>query len=162
MVFRLGELKATAKAGLFFILPCIDHCVFVDQRVVSFDVPQQEVLTRDSVTITVDAVVFFRIEDSVKSVMKIKNAAESTKLLAMTTLRNELGTKVLMDILASREATSRGIQRNLDAATDPWGVKVERVEIKDVHLPVMMQTTMAIEAKASREAKAKVEIHQSL
>ena len=91
--------------------------------------------------------------------MKIKNAAESTKLLAMTTLRNELGTKLLMDILGSREATSRGIQRNLDAVTDPWGVKVERVEIKDVHLPVMMQTTMAIEAKASREAKAKVEFY---
>ena len=158
MVFRLGKVKTDEEAGpgLLFIVPCIDDYVVVDKRVISFDVPQQEVLTRDSVTITVDAVTFFRIDNTVDSVCKIKNACESTKLLAMTTLRNELGTKNLMDILVAREATSRGVQRVLDAATDPWGVKVERVEIKDVHLPAMLQRAMAAEAEASREARAKV------
>ena len=158
MVFRLGKVKTDEEAGpgLLFIVPCIDDYVVVDKRVISFDVPQQEVLTRDSVTITVDAVTFFRIDNTVDSVCKIKNTCESTKLLAMTTLRNELGTKNLMDILVAREATSRGVQRVLDAATDPWGVKVERVEIKDVHLPAMLQRAMAAEAEASREARAKV------
>ena len=158
VVFRLGKVKTDEEAGpgLLFIVPCIDDYVVVDKRVISFDVPQQEVLTRDSVTITVDAVTFFRIDNTVDSVCKIKNTCESTKLLAMTTLRNELGTKNLMDILVAREATSRGVQRVLDAATDPWGVKVERVEIKDVHLPAMLQRAMAAEAEASREARAKV------
>ena len=158
MVFRLGNLKSGEEEGpgLICILPCIDNYINVDKRVISFDIPQQEILTRDSVTIRVDAVTFFRIYNSVNSVCKIKNACDSTKLLAMTTLRNALGTKNLMDILVEREATSRAIQTVLDAATDPWGVKVERVEIKDVVLPAMLQRAMAAEAEASREARAKV------
>ena len=159
MVFRLGKIKAIAKEGLFFILPCIDYCSVVDKRTVSFDVPRQEVLTKDSVTITVDAVVFFKIQDSICSVLEVKNAAESTKLLAMTTLRNELGAKSLSDISGSRAPLSRAIQRILDEATDVWGVKVERVEIKDVHLPVMMQDVMAAEARAQREGQAKVKLY---
>ena len=159
MVFRLGKFRAIAKEGLFFILPCVDHCAVVDKRAVSFDVPRQEVLTKDNVTVTVDAVVFFKIMDSLKSVIEIKNAAESAKLLSMTTLRNELGSKNLTQILAERTELSRSIQKTLDEITGSWGVKVQRVEIKDVHLPAMMQEVMAAEARAQREGQAKVKLY---
>lgn len=141
---------------MFFILPCIDNYIKVDLRVVSFDVPPQEILTRDSVTVSVDAVTYFRISSPVDSVCNIEDATRSTKLLAQTTLRNELGTKNLSEVLMERESISRNIQQILDNATDPWGVKVERVEVKDVRLPQMLQRAMAAEAEASREAKAKV------
>ena len=134
----------------------------MDRRTVSFDVPQQEVLTKDSVTVTVDAVVFFKVKDSTCSVIEVKNVTEATKLMAMTTLRNELGTKVLYEILGGRAELSRAIRTMLDEATDVWGVKVERVEIKDVHLPVMMQEVMAAEARAQREGQAKVELSRHL
>ena len=141
---------------MFFILPCIDNYIKVDLRVVSFDVPPQEILTRDSVTVSVDAVTYFRISSPVDSVCNIEDATRSTKLLAQTTLRNELGTKNLSEVLMERESISRNIQQILDNATDPWGVKVERVEVKDVRLPQMLQRAMAAEAEASREARAKV------
>ena len=141
---------------MFFILPCIDNYIKVDLRVLSFDVPPQEILTRDSVTVSVDAVTYFRISSPVDSVCNIEDATRSTKLLAQTTLRNELGTKNLSEVLMERESISRNIQQILDNATDPWGVKVERVEVKDVRLPQMLQRAMAAEAEASREARAKV------
>jgi len=158
VIFRVGRLvKGGARGpGIFFILPCIDNYIKVDLRVVSFDVPPQEILTRDSVTITVDAVAYFRISNPISSVCNIEDAQRSTKLLAATTLRNELGTKNLSEVLLERDTISHSIQQILDAATDPWGVKVERVEIKDVRLPQMLQRAMAAEAEASREAKAKV------
>jgi len=158
VIFRVGRLvKGGARGpGIFFILPCIDNYLKVDLRVVSFDVPPQEILTRDSVTITVDAVAYFRISNPISSVCNIEDAQRSTKLLAATTLRNELGTKNLSEVLLERDTISHSIQQILDAATDPWGVKVERVEIKDVRLPQMLQRAMAAEAEASREAKAKV------
>ena len=134
----------------------------MDRRTVSFDVPQQEVLAKDSVTVTVHAVVFFKVKDFTCSVIEVKNVAEATKLMAMTTLRNELGTKVLSEILGGRAELSRAIQRMLDEATDVWGVKVERVEIKDIHLPVMMQEVMAAEARTQREGQAKVELSRHL
>jgi len=158
VIFRVGRLvKGGARGpGIFFILPCIDNYLKVDLRVVSFDVPPQEILTRDSVTITVDAVAYFRISNPISSVCNIEDAQRSTKLLAATTLRNELGTKNLSEVLLERDTISHSIQQILDTATDPWGVKVERVEIKDVRLPQMLQRAMAAEAEASREAKAKV------
>lgn len=128
----------------------------VDLRVVSFDVPPQEILTRDSVTVAVDAVVYFRISNPIWSVVNVEDAQRSTKLLAQTTLRNELGTKNLSELLLERESISQSIQRTLDVATDPWGMKVERVEVKDVRLPQQLQRAMAAEAEASREARAKV------
>ena len=128
----------------------------MDLRVVSFNVPPQEVLTHDSVTVTVDAVTYFRIHKPIDSVCNVKDATQSTKLLAMTTLRNELGTKSLSEVLLEREAISHSIQQVLDHATEPWGVKVERVEIKDVRLPPTLQRAMTAEAEASREARAKV------
>ena len=147
---------AAKGPGLIFVLPCIDNYVKVDLRVISFDVPPQEILTRDSVTITVDAVTYFRIANPIASVCNVEDINRSTKLLAATTLRNELGTKNLSDVLMERDSISHSIQQILDEATDPWGVKVERVEIKDVRLPQMLQRAMAAEAEASREAKAKI------
>ncbi|XP_068695135.1 mechanosensory protein 2-like [Montipora capricornis] len=158
VIFRLGRLlPGGAKGpGLFFILPCIDSYQKVDLRTVSFDVPPQEILTKDSVTVAVDAVVYFRIYDATTSITNVENANRSTRLLAQTTLRNVLGTKNLSDILADRETISHTMQSSLDEATDPWGVKVERVEVKDVRLPQQLQRAMAAEAEASREARAKV------
>ena len=158
VIFRVGRLMTGGARGpgIFFILPCIDNYIKVDLRVVSFDVPPQEILTRDSVTITVDAVTYFRISNPIQSVCNVEDATRSTRLLAQTTLRNELGTKNLSEVLLERDTISQSIQHILDTATDPWGVKVERVEIKDVRLPQMLQRAMAAEAEASREAKAKV------
>lgn len=125
-------------------------------RTVSFDVPPQEVLTKDSVTVAVDAVVYFRVQNATMSIANVEDSNRSTKLLAQTTLRNVLGTKNLSEILSERESISHLMQSSLDEATDPWGVKVERVEVKDVRLPVQLQRAMAAEAEATREARAKV------
>ncbi|XP_053974188.1 band 7 protein AGAP004871-like isoform X5 [Hylaeus volcanicus] len=140
----------------FFVMPCVDSCVRVDLRTVSFDVPPQEVLTKDSVTVSVDAVVYYRIKEPLNAVVKIANYSHSTRLLAASTLRTVLGTRSLAEILSERENISHTMQTSLDEATDPWGVKVERVEIKDVRLPVQLQRAMATEAEATREARAKV------
>jgi len=157
VIFRVGRIRGGAKGpGLFFILPCIDNYLKVDLRLLSFDVPPQEILTRDSVTVSVDAVTYFRIANPVASVCNVEDAMKSTKLLAQTTLRNELGTKNLSELLQERDSISHNIRVVLDAATDPWGVKVERVEVKDVRLPQSLQRAMAAEAEASREARAKV------
>ncbi|XP_031569655.1 mechanosensory protein 2-like isoform X2 [Actinia tenebrosa] len=158
VIFRLGRLVAGGAKGpgMFFILPCIDSYQKVDLRVVSFDVPPQEILTKDSVTVAVDAVVYFRIYNATMSITNVENANRSTRLLAQTTLRNVLGTKSLSEILTERDIISHVMQSALDEATDPWGVKVERVEVKDVRLPQQLQRAMAAEAEASREARAKV------
>ena len=158
VIFRLGRLvKGGARGpGIFFVIPCIDTYTKVDLRTVSFDVPPQEILSRDSVTVAVDAVVYFRISNATVSVSNVEDYARSTRLLAATTLRNVLGTKNLSEILSERESISHIMQVSLDEATDPWGVKVERVEIKDVRLPVQLQRAMAAEAEATREARAKV------
>ncbi|PAA80959.1 hypothetical protein BOX15_Mlig018945g1 [Macrostomum lignano] len=158
VIFRLGRiLEGGAKGpGLFFIVPCMDMIRKVDLRTVTFDVPPQEVLTKDSVTVAVDAVVYYRIYNPVIAVTNVEDADRSTRLLAATTLRNVLGTKNLSEILSERESISNMMQNMLDDATDPWGVKVERVEVKDVRLPVQLQRAMAAEAEAAREARAKV------
>ncbi|OQR80024.1 stomatin-2-like, partial [Tropilaelaps mercedesae] len=142
----------------------------VDLRTLTFDVPPQEVLTKDSVTVSVDAVVYYsyipirnrrfayRIQNAAVSVANVENAHHSTRLLAQTTLRyrNMLGTRNLHEILSDREQISATMQNTLDETTDAWGIKVERVEIKDVRLPVQLQRAMAAEAEAAREARAKV------
>ncbi|XP_059094330.1 uncharacterized protein LOC131889269 isoform X3 [Tigriopus californicus] len=158
VIFRLGRLrKGGAKGpGIFFIIPCIDTYRKVDLRTVSFDVPPQEVLSRDSVTVTVDAVVYYRVSNPTMATNNVEDFSHSTHLLAATTLRNVLGTKHLAEILSERETISHVMEQTLDEATDPWGVKVERVEIKDVRLPVQLQRAMAAEAEAAREARAKV------
>ncbi|XP_063233728.1 band 7 protein AGAP004871-like [Bacillus rossius redtenbacheri] len=158
VIFRLGRLR-TGEArgpGIFFVLPCIDQYRKVDLRTVSFDVPPQEVLTKDSVTVSVDAVVYYKVSEPLRAVVKVNDYCHSTRLLAATTLRNVLGTRNLAELLSERENISHTMQSSLDEATDPWGVQVERVEIKDVRLPVQLQRAMAAEAEAAREARAKV------
>ena len=142
--------------GLFFIIPCIDEVTVTDLRVVSFDVPPQEILTKDSVTVTVDAVVYYHVQDPLAACVNVVDSGRSTRLLAATTLRNILGTKSMSEILADRDKTAEDMLQMLDSATDPWGIKVDRVEVKDVRLPQQLQRAMAAEAEAAREARAKV------
>lgn len=158
VIFRLGRIvPGGAKGpGLFCIIPCTDQISKVDLRTVSFDIPPQEILSKDSVTVNVDAVVYYRVSNAIVSVVNVMNAHQSTRLLAQTTLRNVLGTKSLSEMLSDRENISHFMQSHLDDATDAWGIKVERVEIKDVRLPIQMQRAMAAEAESAREAKAKV------
>lgn len=158
VIFRMGRLKqgGAVGPGLFFIIPCIDNFRVVDLRTISFDVPPQEILTKDSVTVAVDAVVYYKISNPLFAVCNVADYGKSTRLLASTTLRTILGTKNLADLLSDREHIGHDMLTTLDSATDPWGIKVERVELKDVRLPQQMQRAMAAEAEASREAKAKV------
>ncbi|XP_075055134.1 stomatin-like protein 3 isoform X2 [Mixophyes fleayi] len=158
VVFRLGRIMSgKAKGpGLMFILPCTDTFIKVDLRIISFAIPPQEILTKDSVTTTVDGVVYYKIDSAIKSVANVSNVHLATAQLAQTTLRNILGTQTLSSILANREEIAHNIQSILDHATHQWGVNVERVEMRDVRLPVQMQRAMAAEAEASREARAKI------
>lgn len=158
VIFRLGRISSgRAKGpGLFFVLPCTDSFVKVDLRTISFDIPPQEVLTKDSVTVSVDGVVYFRIYNAINSVARVSNAYAAARMLAQTMLRNVLGTKTLAQLLSDREEIAHFLQSSLDGASHEWGIKVERVELKDVKLPVQMQRAMAAEAEATREAKAKI------
>ncbi|XP_071096353.1 stomatin-like [Haliotis cracherodii] len=158
VLFRLGRLRSREdkKPGVFFIIPCMDAMTKVDMRSMTFDVPPQEVLTRDSVTVAVDAVIYYRIQNAIMSVTNVRDVSSSTRLLAAATLRNVMGTKDLSELLSEREAISHLTQHILADATALWGVKVERVEVKDVRLPRQLQRAMAAEAEAAREAGAKV------
>ncbi|KAK3580191.1 hypothetical protein CHS0354_001324 [Potamilus streckersoni] len=158
VIFRLGRLlSGGAKGpGIFFIMPCIENYIKIDLRTVYFDIPPQEVLTKDSVTVYVDAVVFYRVSKPTLSVVNVEDAQKSTLLLAQATLRNILGTNFMSEILSNRETISRDMKAVLDDATDRWGIMVERVEIKDVRLPIQLQRSMAVEAEAARDASAKV------
>ncbi|XP_060067554.1 stomatin-like [Ylistrum balloti] len=158
VIFRLGRVvSGGAKGpGLFCLHPCIDDFKKVDMRTLSFDIPPQEILSKDSVTVAVDAVIYCYIFDAVMSVCNVQNAFESTKLLAATTLRNVLGTKNMAEMLSDRDSITQHMKQILDVSTKPWGVTVDRIEIKDVKLPRQLQRAMAAEAEASRNARAKV------
>ncbi|EPY82810.1 stomatin-like protein 3 isoform 2 [Camelus ferus] len=158
VVFRLGRIQADkAKGpGLILILPCIDVFVKVDLRTVTCNIPPQEILTRDSVTTQVDGVVYYRIYSAVSAVANVNDVHQATFLLAQTTLRNVLGAQTLSQILAGREEIAHSIQTLLDDATELWGIRVARVEIKDVRIPIQLQRSMAAEAEATREARARV------
>jgi len=158
VIFRLGRVKSVKASGpgLFCVIPCTDTFRLVDKRTVSFDIPAQEILTKDNVTVTVNGVVFYRVTDSNASIVQVENASMSTHLLAQTTLRNTLGDYTLAGLLSERQAIHHELQRALDLATDPWGIYVERVEVRDVLLPNKLQRAMAAEAEAAREARAKV------
>jgi len=158
VIFRLGRLRSgRAKGpGMFFIIPCIDTYRCVDLRTGAFDVPPQEILTKDSVTVNVDAVVYYQVSNPLAAICNNDDYNRSTRLLAATTLRNVLGTRNLADILSDREAIADNMHKTLEEATDPWGVHVDRVEIKDVRLPMQLQRAMAAEAEATRDARAKV------
>ncbi|XP_046689683.1 stomatin isoform X2 [Silurus meridionalis] len=157
VIFRLGRLLGGAKGpGIFWILPCVDTFRKVDLRTVSFNIPPQEVLTKDSVTIMVDGVVYYRVFNPTMSITKVEDANLATQMLAQTTLRNMLGTKSLADILRDREEMAEQMEEVLYSASKNWGIKLERVELKDVKLPQTLQRAMAAEAEATREARAKV------
>ncbi|KAF8562604.1 hypothetical protein P879_10302, partial [Paragonimus westermani] len=158
VLFRLGRLiSATAQGpGLIFVLPCLDRYRILDLRTFTFDVPTQEVLTKDSVTVVVNAVVYYRVRDPVRAVVNVEDANRATRVLGQTTLRNVLGTVNLDELLTAREDIAALMQECLDSVTEAWGVKVERVEIKDVRLPIQLQRAMAAEAESVREATAKV------
>lgn len=158
VIFRLGRLRSGGAKGpgLFFIVPCIDTYRLLDLRTGAFDVPPQEILTKDSVTVSVDAVVYYQVANPLAAVCNNDDYNRSTRLLAATTLRNILGTRNLSEILSERESIGASMHASLEEATNPWGVHVDRVEIKDVRLPQSMQRSMAAEAEASREARAKV------
>ncbi|KAJ8395576.1 hypothetical protein AAFF_G00030570 [Aldrovandia affinis] len=157
IVFRLGRILrgGVRGPGLFFILPCTDNFITVDMRTITFDIPLQEVLTKDSVTVSVEGVVYYRVKNATLAVTNINNADAATRLLAQTILRNVLGTKSLAELLSDREQIALSMELSLDETTESWGIKVERVEIKDVKLPQQLQKAMATEAEAAREARAK-------
>ena len=157
VIFRLGRVIAGAKGpGLFFIIPIIDRMVKVNLQIVTLDVPPQDVITRDNVTVRVNAVCYFQVFDSVKATVEIQNYHYATSQIAQTTLRAVLSKVTLDDVLTERDTLNQEIQTIIDEATDPWGVKVGRVEIKDVDLPQGMQRAMARQAEAERERRAKI------
>jgi regulator of protease activity HflC (stomatin/prohibitin superfamily) len=158
VLFRLGRVDPanTKNPGLRLIWPIIDRMYKVDLRTVTLDVPPQEIITKDNVTIKVNAVVYFNVMNPVDSVIKIANHFLATSLYAQTTLRNILGQHELDEILAEREKIGQALQHIIDEATDAWGVKVSAVEIKDIELPEEMRRAMAKQAEAERERRAKV------
>ncbi|MEB3285659.1 MAG: slipin family protein [Candidatus Sericytochromatia bacterium] len=156
VIFRLGRLVGAKGPGLFFIIPVIDRMIRMDLRTVTFELPAQEVITRDNVTIKVTAVVYFRIVDPGAAVIKVQDYGSATAQLAQTTLRNVLGQSMLDELLAERAAINLRLQQIIDEQIEPWGIKVSAVEIKDVEMPGTMQRAMARQAEAEREKRAKI------
>jgi len=156
VIFRLGKLIGAKGPGLVILIPIIDRMVKMDLRVVTIDVARQEIMTRDNVPVTVDAVLYFRVVDPVAAVVKVENFWKATALLGQTTLRSVLGQAELDELLAHREKINQKLQEIIDRQTDPWGVKVTAVEVKDVALPDGMKRAMAKQAEAERERRAKI------
>jgi regulator of protease activity HflC (stomatin/prohibitin superfamily) len=156
VIFRLGKLVGAKGPGLVFLIPFVDRMVRMDLRVVTIDVSKQEVMTKDNVPATVDAVVYFRVEDPVAAVVKVENFWKATSLIAQTTLRSVLGQSALDELLAQRDIINQKLQEIIDKQTGPWGIKVTSVELKDVSLPDSMKRAMAKQAEAERERRAKV------
>jgi regulator of protease activity HflC (stomatin/prohibitin superfamily) len=156
VIFRLGRLVGAKGPGLFFIIPMIDRMQKVDLRVVTLDVPSQEVITKDNVTVKVNAVVFFRVVDPSNAIVMVEDFKRATWNISQTTLRNVVGQSELDDLLANREEINKKLQQIIDETTEPWGVKVTIVEVKDVELPQSMQRAMAKQAEAEREKRAKI------
>lgn len=156
VIFRLGRVIGAKGPGFFIIIPFVDRMFKVDLRVVTMDVPPQDVITKDNVTVRVNAVVYFRVVDPVNSVVKVLDHIRATSMISQTTLRNVLGQSELDELLAQREKLNQMLQKIIDEQTEPWGVKVSIVEIKDVELPETMRRSMAAQAEAERERRAKI------
>jgi len=156
VVFRLGRLIGAKGPGLIFLIPGIDRMMRVGLRVITTDVPPQDVVTKDNVSVSVNAVILFKVVDPIKAVVNVESYLESTFQYAQTTLRSVLGSVDLDEVLSERESLNKRIQEILDQHTDPWGVKVSAVEIKQVDLPKEMQRAMATQAEAERQRRAKV------
>jgi regulator of protease activity HflC (stomatin/prohibitin superfamily) len=156
VVFRLGKLLGTKGPGLVLLIPLVDRMVKMDLRVVTIDVSKQEMMTRDNVPVTVDAVVYFRVVEAESAVIKVESFWKATSLIAQTTLRSVIGQAELDDLLAQRERINQKLQEIIDRQTDPWGIKVTAVEVKDVVLPEGMKRAMARQAESERERRAKI------
>src|SRR5213595_2518443 len=157
VVFRLGRLIALKGPGLFFIIPFgVDRLVKIDQRTITLEVPPQEVITNDNVTTKVNAVIYFQVVDPRRAVTQVLNYINATSQISQTTLRAALGQSTLDELLANREKINQTLQKIIDEQTEPWGIKVAVVEIKDVELPSTMQRAMAKQAEAEREKRAKI------
>lgn len=156
VVFRLGRIIGAKGPGLIVLIPIVDKMFRVDTRVVTLDVPAQDAITRDNVTLKVNAVIYFRVVDPNRAVVEVENYLLATSKLAQTTLRSVLGQVELDELLASRDAINHKLQSILDGQTGPWGVKVSAVEVKQIDLPVEMQRAMAKQAEAERERRSKV------
>jgi regulator of protease activity HflC (stomatin/prohibitin superfamily) len=156
VVFRLGRLLGVKGPGLFVLIPFIDRAVRVDLRTITLNVPPQEVITRDNVTVKVNAVAYFRVLDAAKAIVQVENYLVATSQIAQTTLRSVLGQVDLDHLLSEREQINERLQAIIDRQTEPWGVKVSVVEVKDVELPSTMQRAIARQAEAERERRAKV------
>jgi regulator of protease activity HflC (stomatin/prohibitin superfamily) len=157
VIFRLGRVRGGPKGpGLFILLPLVDRIVKIDLRTVTMDVPPQDVITRDNVPARVNAVVYFRVVDPNKSVIEVENHVLATSQISQTTLRSVLGQKDLDELLTNREEINEELQSIIDEQTDPWGVKVSVVEVKDVEIPTQMQRAMARQAESERERRAKI------
>ena len=156
VIFRLGKLLRAKGPGLIFLIPIVDRMVKMDLRVVTIDVSKQEIMTRDNVPATVDAVVYFRVVDPTAAVIKVENFWKATSLISQTTLRSVLGQSPLDDLLSQRDIINQKLQEIIDRQTEPWGIKVTAVEVKDVALPDSMKRAMAKQAEAERERRAKI------
>src|SRR6266550_5355305 len=156
VIFRLGKLLGTKGPGLIFLIPIVDRMVKMDLRVVTIDVARQEVMTRDNVPVTVDAVVYFQVVGPEEAVVKVENYLKATSLISQTTLRSVLGQAELDELLAQREKINMTLQEIIDRQTDPWGIKVTAVEVKDMVLPEGMKRAMARQAETERERRAKI------
>jgi regulator of protease activity HflC (stomatin/prohibitin superfamily) len=156
VLFRLGRLKATRGPGLVIIIPGVDRLVRVSLRIIALDVPPQDVISRDNVTIKVSAVVYIRVMEAEKAIVQVENYLYATSQLAQTTLRSVLGQVELDELLANREKINKELQEILENHTGPWGVKVTTVEVKNIDLPLEMQRAIAKQAEAERERRAKI------
>ncbi|PKM99590.1 MAG: hypothetical protein CVU78_05460 [Elusimicrobia bacterium HGW-Elusimicrobia-2] len=156
VIFRLGRLVGARGPGLFFLIPGLEKMDKIDLRVVTLDVPSQDVITKDNVPVKVNAVCYFRVMDPEKAIVEIEDFVMATSQISQTTLRSVVGQAALDEVLSSRDKINTELQKIIDQATDPWGIKVSRVEIKDVQLPADMQRAIARQAEAERDRRAKV------
>jgi len=156
IIFRLGRLQRAKGPGVILLIPIVDRMTKIDLRVVTLDIPRQEMMTRDNVPVTVDAVVYFRVVNPEDAVAKVENYSKATYLVAQTTLRSVLGQHELDELLSQRDRINQQLQQVIDEATEPWGIKVTLVEVRDVVLPDTMKRAMAKQAETERERRAKV------
>jgi regulator of protease activity HflC (stomatin/prohibitin superfamily) len=156
VIFRFGRLRGAKGPGIFLIIPFVDKMIKVDLRTITFDVPPQDIITKDNVPVKVNAVCYFRVLEPEKAIVQIENYKIATSQIAQTTLRSILGQAELDDLLSRREKINKELQAIIDEQTDPWGVKVSIVEIKDVELPQTIQRAFARQAEAERERRAKI------
>jgi len=156
VIFRLGKLVGSRGPGLVILIPFVDRMVKVDLRIVTTDVPKQEMMTKDNVPVSVDAVVYFRVMDPEAAIVRVEDFLKASSLIAQTTLRSVIGQSELDELLSQREKVNQQLQEIIDRQTDPWGVKVSAVEVKDVVLPETMKRAMAGQAEAERERRARI------